>query len=492
MSGRRALRDLAVALTVALAPALAGCGEPVFIARDGTVAIPERGAHGASVITASGVEFHDRKDVPQRIIRRDPSDPWRPPVGFILPRNGRFVATSRPTIVVTPGLVITLRPSDTRVPSWGGEVLVRVDVQAPAPAGADARPPERVAIVIDGDVNAEDVTALAEAALGQLSGRDHVTILDSSGVSGPHVIVPTIPGSHRSLALGALGRRLEAPRGAPDLGAALAGAATAIASPAASGEERRRVVIIGDGAGKRAYGPEVRAALSAFASHGVPVSAFGSSDHADGGGLSGISAIGGGGFSADPSLDVRIAALRAEVPPAGLLEFKDVVLTFEGTPAPSHVLEASGGDVTWRLDAGELALGDVRAGEARTEVVRVTVPPWVAGERFAFTVTARAADVVRAQSRVFAAQLPCTYDDDIERIAESRHGDVIAYASALATLSRLDAAFLGGGVGHAAELRAAALLHARSMGKLARDMHDASMAEQAEILDALLKSANAP
>lgn len=490
--GRRSVaRALALTLTSAiglggLAAGATGCAGPV-LAKDGTVAIGQ-GGHGASVITANGVEYHDRKDVPQRTIQRDPSEPWHPPVGFIVPRDGRFIATSSPTFVVTPGLSIALRPSDTRVPSWGGEVLVRVDVQVPA--DASARPPERVALVIDGF--GEDTIAIADAALAQLSAKDHVTIIDASG---PRVVVPMIPGSHRSLALGALNRRLQASRPSSSLAAALKGAGDALAPAGATpieASERKRVVVISDGAGGRAYKAEARAALSAFASRGVPVSAFGSSPKADLGGVSGIAAIGGGGYSADPAFDARVAALRAEVPPAGRIVFHDVVLTFEGTPAPSHVLEASGGDVTWRLDAGELLLGDVRAGEARTEVVRVTVPPWVAGERFAFTVTARAEDVAQAQSRVFSAKLPCSYDDDIERIAQSRNGDVIAYASALATLSRLDAAFLGGGVGREAELRAAATLQARSMARLARDHRDPSMVEQAEILEALLSSSNAP
>jgi hypothetical protein len=163
-----------------------------------------------------------------------------------------------------------------------------------------------------------------------------------------------------------------------------------------------------------------------------------------------------------------------------------VTLTFEGTPAPSHVLEASGGEVSWRLESGELALGDVHAGEARTEVVRVTVPAWVPGEKFAFTVTLRTHDVMLRQDRGFAAELPCVYDDDIERIANSRHGDVIAYASALATLKRLDAAFVGEGIARAGGLRRIAQMHAESMALLARDTHDFAIGEQADILKALL------
>src|ERR1700756_5770676 len=108
-----------------------GCAHP-FLARDGTLVIPQQGAHGASVVTANGLEFHDTMDVPRRIVVEDPYEPWRAPVGFIIPKSGRFTRTSRPTVVATSGLSVVLRPSDTRVPSWGGEMLVRVDVIAPA------------------------------------------------------------------------------------------------------------------------------------------------------------------------------------------------------------------------------------------------------------------------------------------------------------------------------------------------------------------------
>ena len=87
------------------------------------------------------------------------------------------------------------------------------------------------------------------------------------------------------------------------------------------------------------------------------------------------------------------------------------------------------------------------------------------------------------------ADLRCVYDDDIERIAQSRHGDVIAYASALATLARLDAAFTGHS-GAPSDLRPVAAMHARSLTLLAHDMHDAAAADQAALLEALLATLN--
>jgi hypothetical protein len=187
--------------------------------------------------------------------------------------------------------------------------------------------------------------------------------------------------------------------------------------------------------------------------------------------------------------EARAEAVRAALPAAGATTFRDVRLTFEGTPAPSHVLEASGGEARWHLDSGELAIGEVRAGEARTEVLRVTVPAWVPNEKFHFTVTAHVDDLAWGGPREFAAEVPCVYDDDIERIAQSRHGDVIAYASALATLRRLDSAFIGDGIARAGGLRQMAELHAHSMQLLARDTHDFATQEQADMLTAILAAA---
>jgi hypothetical protein len=455
--------------------ALGGCAGPVMT-KDGQVVVQQQGAHGAGVMTANGVEYHDRKDLPQRIVVRSPNDPWRAPVGFILPSSGRFVVTSRPTLLGTPGMTFAMRPSDTRVPSWGGEVFVRVDLLAPAAPG-EARPEERVAIVVDGA--GSDTVPMLDAALAQLGGHDHVTIVD---VHGAHVVVPTMPASHRSLASAALARRLESRPEPPDLAGALARATSAIGT-----EGPRLVVLLTDGAsGKDLAGP-AQAALAAMSPRGIPSIVVATSAHSDFEALNALSGEASSILVADEALEARARTLRGAIPAPGPLEFTNVVLSFEGTPAPSHVLEASGGDVRWKLESGELALGDVYAGEMRTEIVRVTIPPWVPGEKFAFTVTARFGEAGHGDERnAFSAKLPCVYDDDIERIANSRHGDVISYASALATMRRLDAAFVGPGVEGAGGLRKLAEMHARSMSLLARDMHDPQIMEQAEILTALL------
>jgi hypothetical protein len=441
---RRVLAALVLVLPCA-------CGRP-FLARDGTLVFPEKGAHGASVVTANGLEFHDVADVPERVVVRDPYEPWRAPIGFLVPASGRFTRTSAPTVVATEGLAVVLRPSDTRVPSWGGEMLVRVDVLAPAPSGA-ARWGEDIALVVDG--RGEDTRALAETALSRLGGRDRVVVVDTAGA---HVVVPPMPASNRSLVLAAMERRLaSAPRAARDRSGAVR-----IAVEALSRGTLRRVLVLSD-----AGGDATEEAVHGLGAELVPLDVVETT-----------------GRKTDRP--TRAREVEAFLPACGDPAFDDVVLAFDGTPAPSHVLEASGGDARWELEGGELALGDVRAGDERTEVVRVTIPAWTPGETFTLHVAARFDDLRRdGAHRSMDASLPCLYDDDVERLADSRHGDVIAYASALATLSRLDASFLVGD-GSARTLRPVARMHARSLALLARDMHDPAAAEQAAFLDALL------
>ena len=86
----------------------------------------------------------------------------------------KSTTASRPTTLGTQGLSIELRPSDTRVPSWGGEVFIRADVIAPAAAG-EARDAERIVLFVDG---ADDAVALSETVLGQLAVA--ITLLSST------------------------------------------------------------------------------------------------------------------------------------------------------------------------------------------------------------------------------------------------------------------------------------------------------------------------
>jgi hypothetical protein len=458
----------------ALSPLLALCAcELPYLGHDGTVIFPEKGAHGATIVTENGIEFRDRDDVPSRIVRHSTSEPWRAPVGFILPHSGRFTETSRPTVVATNGLAFALRPSDTRVPSWGGEVLVRVDIIAPAAAGT-AREGERIVLVLDGV--GRDTLLLGDVALGQLGAYDHFGVVDATDAK---LVVPMLPGNHKSLASAAIEKReREGTHRSRDLTGALKMAGSMLGPTGA-----RRLLVLTDGHGT--LDDTSMMAVGALGDSGVIVSAVPSDIGVDSMYVASMATSGGVAQTAD-GVPARAAMVKRAIPAAGLVTFTDTKVSFAGNPAPSHVLESSGGGVLWHPNSGDLWLGEVRAGEARTEVLRVTIPPYLPGHKFTFEVTAHANDATTGEERVFYAEVPCTYDDDIERIANSRNGDVIAYASALATLKRLDAAFVGEDVRRAGGVKAVARLHAQSMTLLARDTGDHAIAEQAEILNSLL------
>ncbi|MEO7097447.1 MAG: hypothetical protein ABI175_29570, partial [Polyangiales bacterium] len=406
------------------------------------------GGRGAAVVTENGVEFRDVADVPQRIISRDVDDPWKSPIGFILPKDGKFTKTSSPLMLASQGIVVVVRASDTRVPSWGGEILLRLDVHATP--FSNERPAEQVAIVVDGI--SDKTAALVETALSQLGARDRVVVIDAHG---PRIVVPKMPATHRSLAFAATVARLSTDQLAPhDLPAALR-----LAGKALGEVGTRRVVVLRDGLG----GPS-----AAVSSELVALGVAGVAWHT---------------FTIDD--DGAAAAIRAFVPAAGLVTFEDFRLSLDGTPAPSRMLESSGGEAIWTIDGSELHLGDLHAGEARAEIIRVTVPAWVPGTTFTLHLTATARDAASAMTRTFPATMAFTYDDDIERIAESRHGDVIAYASALATLHRLHEAFVGFGKDPTA-IRRLALLQSKSLTALAKDFPDRGFAEDAAVLEALL------
>jgi hypothetical protein len=401
-----------------------------------------QGKPGGMVMTPQGPVFRESEDIPERVVFRDPDEPWRPPIGFILPKSGKFTQTSTATTIASQGIVIVLRSSDTRVPAWGGEILVRLDVHATAADGT-TRAGEKVAIVLDDD--SEAASALLETAVAQLGARDQIAIVDARG---PRALVPTMPATHRSLALATAMHRLISPRPKRDLAGAIALARTSLGS---SGT--RKLLIVSQQAQSVAF-------------DGITSS------------------------TVDARKEDAPTTVRTFLPAVGPVTFKDLVIQFDGVPSPARVLEASGGEAIWTLEGSDLRLGDVRAGDARSEILRVTIPPWIPKKNFKLNVTAHALDVSSNKTRWLTAELHAVFDNDIERIAESRNGDVIAYASALATMNRLHAAFVGDGVERAGGLLPLAQLQAKSLAALARDFPDRGFTEDAAVLQALLNAAS--
>jgi hypothetical protein len=186
------------------------------------------------------------------------------------------------------------------------------------------------------------------------------------------------------------------------------------------------------------------------------------------------------------SIDKRDETLDKLVPPPGDVVLEDVELTFSSVPAPVRVLEVSGGLAALSLDHDRLSLGDLYAGEARTEVARIAMPVWVPGEPLELTVTVRYRDAASGLWLTANTTLAARYDDDVERIARARHGDVIAYASALSMVRRLGRIFQGSRTDHLGGLRSIVTMQADSLARLSRETGDTALGIQADVLRALL------
>jgi hypothetical protein len=466
--------------------ALAGCATPV-LSQDGQLVFPEAGGtHGASVITANGVQFMDRTEIPQPVVRRSVDEPWRPATGFLLPASGVWRETSTPVPVEGKGLAVVLRSSDRLIPSWGGEILLRLDAIAPAAAFPKAapsvRPAVRLVIVIDGALS--DTAALVSAALENLGGVDRVGLIDADPL---RPVLPLLPGSHRTLLQATVERLVAQHAHAPAVQRDLAGALglargwLSAASPGDPASSARRVLVVSDGEGAAVRTPAIDRELAALAAGGAALTAVGAARLTTGA----LAAFGNDAHEAG-SLGERQDAIQAAIPPPGDVVLDGVELSISSVPAPAHVIEASGGQSASVLDRDRLFLGELYAGEARTEVVRLALPTWVPGEPLELTVKAVYRDVASGKPESAETTLKMRYSNDVEKIADSRHGDVIAYASALAMVRRLHRAFLGGDVDKLGGLKPLAALQARSLGDLSRETHDPALAAQAEILDALL------
>jgi hypothetical protein len=182
----------------------------------------------------------------------------------------------------------------------------------------------------------------------------------------------------------------------------------------------------------------------------------------------------------------REDAVARVVPPPGDVVLEDVELTLSSAPAPLRVIEISGGHFALSLDHDSLWLGDLYAGEARTEVARVAMPVWVPNEPLEIMATTRYRDASTGQWHKATKMITGRFADDVDRIASARHGDVLAYASALAMVRRLGRFFQGKDIADLGGLRPIVSLQADSLAALGRETNDSALRTQAEVLRTLL------
>jgi hypothetical protein len=235
-----------------------------------------------------------------------------------------------------------------------------------------------------------------------------------------------------------------------------------------------------DGVGVAADRGAVARQARALARAGIRVTAIGANDRVA---RDVLEAVGDAAIAG--SDDSRVEQIEELLSPPGETVLSDVTLSFSSAPAPARLIEASSGELAMTLEEDSLDLGDLYVGEARTEVVRLAVPAWTPGERWELTVAATYRDATGRWWRA-RRKIPMVYSDDIVRIADARHGDVIAYASALAMVRRLERVFLGSAVDRLGGMSGVVRLQADSMALLARERKDPSLARQAEVLGTLL------
>jgi hypothetical protein len=462
-----------------VAASLASACANVTTTRDGQLVFAPGAGKGASVLTANGVEYVDKAFQPKRVVRTSASEAWRPATGFLMPPDGVWRYVSSPLALSVGPLKLTLRSSDAYVPSWGGEVLVRVDTSVDAGAFPDVeasrRGPMRL-VVVWAAADAPE-PAVVDTMLGGLGEGDRVAVVDAFGA---RVVVPPLPGAERTLIDGALRRRLASKRkGKRDVALALQKARGFLAGKAPRAEGGAafdRVVVVSDGKG---LGPAVAPQVKALGRS--VLLALGSGDAVSAEALAPLDpqAISG-------PLEGRVEALGRALPPPADEVLDDVVFTFSSAPAPVRVLEASGGHAFVGLEGDSLYWEPLRAGQARTEVVRLALPAWTPEELIELAVAVRYEDRARGGYRYGRGTLSFRFSDDIAMLGATRHGDVIAYASALAMVRRLGRAFLGGRAQGDAAFRELVAWQAESMGLLAREYQDPLMGVQGETLRSLL------
>ncbi|MGE0327295.1 MAG: hypothetical protein AB7K71_13630 [Polyangiaceae bacterium] len=448
-----------------------------MLSQDGQLVFSEGGQRGATVLTANGVQFIDRSEPPQPVRRTSAFEPWEPPTGFLLPANGVLTRRSKPISVAGRGVSFVVRTSDVYAPTWGGELLLRVDVVVPARAfpqlGAELRSPTEMILVVD--FSNPEALDLVYTALEELGARDRVMVLDARRNQR---LVPLLPGTHRALIAGAVEQNLAHPH--PARGALYAALETARKELRGKGK-RGRVLLISDGIGfadTRGGIPE-RALSELRRELADRVLVVAADEHAQ---FPGDAAAVRGG------LEQRLDALVDWLPPPGPVVIRDLTLELTSAPAPLRILEASGADVEWGLEADRLPLGDFNLGESRTEVLRVAIPEWHEGQPL--TVRLKADYRVEGLSKHSRSSLNLglRYSQDIELLANERNGDVIAYASGLAMVRRLERVFQGSDVDRLGGLKGIVEWQAKSLQKMARVSRDPSLAQQAEVLETLLEA----
>jgi hypothetical protein len=417
-----------------------GCITPA-LSQDGQLVFTPGASRSAILLTASGVEYTDREDVHPPRVRTSPYDPYEPPRGFLLPQEGRFRHVAAPIEAHDGSLSLSLRAGDALVPAWGGEMLVRLDLIA---RGGEEHAPLHFIVVFDGQPEALDT--LGCQATSRLFASDRAALIDSRGA---RTLVSAVPGAQRALLSGAIHQRhaLTATR---DLSGALA-AAKKLVEAHAGEHGLPRVLLLTDGEDLETH----QAAIDALKTTGAQL------------------------FTARPGDQMGF--------PESALAAREISLSLTSSPAPARLIDGSGGKRAALPDEDLLFLGNLSAGQGRSEIVRLVLPTSTGNAGYRLAATVRYTDPASGEERHFHADLDLRYSDDPDAIATHRAADVIAYGSELALVGKIDRAFLGTAASSVSGLRDLVEYQRRSLLMLGGELRDGSpLRDQAEILHELV------
>jgi hypothetical protein len=399
----------------------------------------------------------------------------------ILPPESVLRNPAPPMVLHAGPVALTMRSSDRLLPAWGGDVYFRLDVDS---GTRTERPQPRDLVVV---MDTRDRGSLARqrrfatSVFSTMRSGDHGALISTA--EGSEVLVPLLPFAGLPLLLQRTDGATDVNN--PDLGTALE-RAVGILSGENSGRARRLIVLSSSAA---ILDHDTREWLSRAAAMGIHVDlvplAVGAAVR-----FEQIAAA----THANALAEVRDAieeetnaiATVAAMPSLQTLADR-VVVSLESVPGPVHLLEVYGANAVWTPSGGEVPIGTVFAGDARTLVLRSIVPPWRDGGDFELHVRVTYHD--GSGDHEVRQSMHATYSGVPSIQSYSRSGDILQYASLLTTLAHVQYAIAHGDSERFGALRDPAMTQAQALLLYARSHNDEIMAEQATLLRQLIEEA---
>ncbi|MDP3275157.1 MAG: hypothetical protein Q8Q09_08185 [Deltaproteobacteria bacterium] len=451
-------------------------GISVFSTPEGNLAFGAPRANAGGQAPGGGLRDQGERRPPSPHVARSAFDRWRPPDIGLLPPAPLQQQPSQPVRITAGSVELTLRLSDTRAPSWGGDAYVRMDLRA---RGTDPRPPRDLAVLIDTrDANTLDrAKRLAQELFETLREGDRGALLttDERGV----VRVPLL--SYGAVPLLLARTAAITAHGDDDLSRGIERGLQMLT------HESERVVrlVVLSGNGGLVTG-ETIAALELAQSARVEVMLVPLTEAA--------------GHRLEPAANrthalalapvaatdaaVRTAINELAALPRAEPLARDLSLVYEATPSPSHLLEVHGGASAWTPSGGEVIFGSVRPGDIRTMVLRVGVPACPTDGNFEPTVRVRWLDAQGPHEVSAALSVP--YSRRLPEYLAGRSGDVLHYVSLLGTITAIHRAIEGHDARGLDAMYPTASAQARSLQAYATLHGDRVMGAQSRLLEELL------